>query len=187
MLISDEHFNRAFPSVSGSNVFLVDVKDTASVVKDLQSGMRNYGPEISRATDRLLSFYTVENTYLNIFLMLGALGLLIGTLGLGILIFRITFEQIPEYALLLSLGFSKSSISRMILREKLFLMIFSVFLGLIPAILSGLPTLLSSLYAGLWIWLPAISILVILSGTIFSLIAIRMAFKQNLVQALRNE
>lgn len=187
VLISEEHFNRAFPSVSGSNVFLVDVKDTASVVSDLQSGMHNYGPEISRATDRLLSFYTVENTYLNIFLMLGALGLLIGTLGLGILIFRITFEQIPEYALLLSLGFSKASIQRLVMREKFFLMIVSVLIGLIPAVLSGLPTLLSSLYAGLWIWLPAISVLVILSGTIFSLIAIRMAFKQNLVGALRNE
>ena len=82
VLIAEDHFNRAFPSVSGSNLFLVDVPDTTSVVADLQSGMRNYGPEISRTTDRLLSFYTIENTYLNIFLMLGALGLLIGTLGL---------------------------------------------------------------------------------------------------------
>jgi len=53
--------------------------------------------------------------------------------------------------------------------------------------LSGLPTLISSLYASLWIWIPAISVLVILSGTIFSFVAIRMAFKQNLVQGLRNE
>jgi len=187
VLISESHFNRAFPSVSGSNVFLVDVKDTASVVSDFQSGFRNYGPEISRTTDRLLSFYTVENTYLNIFLMLGALGMLIGTLGLGILIFRITFEQIPEYALLLSLGFSKASIQRMVLREKFFLMLVAVLVGLIPAVLSGLPALLSPLYAGLWIWLPAISILVILSGTVCSLIAIRLVFKQNLVGALRSE
>lgn len=187
VIIAEDHFNRAFPSVSGSNVFLIDVPDTTSVASDLQTGMRNYGPEISRATDRLLSFYTVENTYLNIFLMLGALGLLIGTLGLGILIFRITFEQIPEYALLLSLGFSKPIIQRMVMREKLFLMIVSVFIGLIPAVLSGLPTLISSLYASLWIWLPAISVLVILSGAVFSFVAIRMAFKQNLVQGLRNE
>ena len=187
VLIAEDHFNRAFPSVSGSNVFLIDMPDTTSIASDLQTGMRNYGPEISRTTDRLLSFYTIENTYLNIFLMLGALGLLIGTLGLGILIFRITFEQIPEYALLLSLGFSKSIIQRMVMREKLFLMTFSVLIGLIPAVLSGLPTLISSLYASLWIWLPAISVLVILSGTIFSFVAIRMAFKQNLVQALRNE
>jgi hypothetical protein len=187
VIIAEDHFNRAFPSVNGSNVFLIDVPDTTSVVNDLQSGMRNYGPEIVRTTDRLMSFYTIENTYLNIFLMLGALGLLIGTLGLGILIFRITFEQIPEYALLLSLGFSKFIIKRMVMREKLFLMIVAVLIGLIPAVLSGLPTLMSSLYNSLWIWLPAISVLVIISGAIFSFVAIRMAFKQNLVQALKNE
>ena len=187
VIIAEDHFNRAFPSVSGSNVFLIDVPDTTSVVADLQTGMRNYGPEISCTTDRLLSFYTVENTYLNIFLMLGALGLLIGTLGLGILIFRITFEQIPEYALLLSLGFSKPIIQRMVMREKLFLMIVSVLIGLIPAVLSALPSLMSSLYSNLWVWLPAISVLVILSGAVFSFVAIRMAFKQDLVQALRNE
>jgi ABC-type antimicrobial peptide transport system permease subunit len=187
VIIAEDHFYRAFPSVSGSNVFLIDAPDSTLTAEDLQTGMRNYGPEISRTTDRLLSFYTVENTYLNIFLMLGALGLLIGTLGLGILIFRITFEQIPEYALLLSLGFSRSIIQRMVMREKLFLMIVSVFIGLIPGVLSGLPTLISSLYASLWIWIPAISVLVILSGAVFSFIAIRMAFKQNLVKALRNE
>jgi len=187
VIIAEDHFNRAFSSVSGSNLFLIDVADTTSVVADLQTGMRNYGPEISLTTDRLLSFYTIENTYLNIFLMLGALGLLIGTLGLGILIFRITFEQIPEFALLLSLGFSKPVIKLTVMFEKFFLMLVSVFLGLIPAVLSGLPTLMSSLYASLWLWLPAIFVLVILSGTIFSFLAVRMAFKQNLVQALRNE
>ncbi len=187
VIIADDHFNRAFPSVSGSTIFLIGDLKNSMKAEDLQTGMRNYGPEIVRTTDRLLSFYTIENTYLNIFLMLGALGLLIGTLGLGILIFRITFEQIPEYALLLSLGFSKSIIQRMVMREKLFLMIVSVLIGLIPAVLSGLPTLMSSLYNSLWIWLPAISVLVILSGSIFSLVAIRMAFKQNLVHALRNE
>ena len=187
VIIAENHFNRAFPSVSGSNIFLIDVPDTSSVVADLETGMRNYGPEISRTTDRLLSFYTIENTYLNIFLMLGALGLLIGTLGLGILIFRITFEQIPEYALLLSLGFRKSVIFRMVMSEKLFLMIISFLIGLIPAVLSALPSLISTLYGNLWIWLPAISVLVILSGTIFNFVAIRMAFRQNLVQALRNE
>jgi len=66
-------------------------------------------------------------------------------------------------------------------------MIVSMLIALIPAVLSALPTLISSLYASLWIWLPAISVLVILSGAIFSLVAIRMALRQNLVMALRNE
>ena len=53
VIIAENHFNRAFPSVSGSNIFLIDVKDTTSVAKvanDLQTGMRNYGPEINRTT-----------------------------------------------------------------------------------------------------------------------------------------
>ena len=119
--------------------------------------------------------------------MLGALGLLIGTVGLGILIFRIKFEQIPEYALLLSLGYPKRTIQRMVMREKLFLMVVSVVIGIVPSVLAALPSLLSALYANLWIWLPVISGLVILSGMLFSVVAIRMAFRQNLVQALRND
>ncbi|HEY3371670.1 MAG TPA: ABC transporter permease [Prolixibacteraceae bacterium] len=187
VIISEDHFVQAFPSVSGSNLFLLDAPTSSLNSRDLQNSWRNYGPEISSTTARLLAFYQIENTYLNIFLMLGALGLLIGTLGFGILIFRITFEQIPEYALLLSVGFKKSTILRLVMNEKLFLMFVSVLIGLIPAVLSALPSLISSLYFNLWIWIPAISVLVILSGVLFSAVAIRMAFRQNLVESLRNE
>jgi ABC-type antimicrobial peptide transport system permease subunit len=187
VIISEDHFVQAFPSVSGSSLFLLNAPDSLLKTEDLQNSWRNYGPEITSTANRLLAFYQIENTYLNIFLMLGALGLLIGTLGFGILIFRITFEQIPEYALLLSLGFKKSIILRLVLTEKLFLMVVSVLIGLIPAVLSALPSLISTIYSNLWIWIPAISLLVILSGIFFSFVAIRMALKQNLVQSLRNE
>ncbi|MFA5326976.1 MAG: ABC transporter permease [Prolixibacteraceae bacterium] len=187
VIIAENHFTIAFPSVSGSTVFLMDDKATPIESSDLLNDMRNYGPEITTTGDRLLNFYTIENTYLNIFLMLGALGLLIGTIGLGILIFRITFEQIPEYALLLSLGYSKRTIQRMVIREKLFLMVVSVAIGIVPSVLAALPSLMSALYSNLWIWLPIISLLVILSGLLFNFVAIRMAFRQNLVKALRNE
>lgn len=187
VLIAEDHFLQAFPSVSGSNIFLIDTPDSILPVENIQSGWRNYGPEISRTTDRLLAFYQVENTYLNIFLMLGALGLLIGTIGLGILIFRITFEQIPEYALMRSIGFDKTHLYRLLLTEKLFLMLIAVVIGIIPSILSGLPSLMSSIYSGLWVWLPAIALLVIISGTICSIVAIHLALKSDLIQALRNE
>jgi len=61
-------------------------------------------------------------------------------------------------------------------------MLVSVLIGLIPAVLSALPSLMSSLYANLWIWLPAISVLVILSDATFSFVAIRLALRQNLVR-----
>lgn len=187
VIIGEDHFVKAFPSVSGSGVFLIDAPDSTVTTETIQNGWRNYGPQITRTTDRLLAFYQIENTYLNIFLMLGALGLLIGTIGLGILIFRITFEQIHEYALMRSIGFQKSGIYSLLLKEKLFLMIVSVLIGIVPAILSGLPSLMSSLYAGLWIWLPIIALLVIISGTLWTILAVRIVLKRDLIQALRNE
>jgi ABC-type antimicrobial peptide transport system permease subunit len=187
VIISDRHFNQAFPDISGSNIFLVDVADTSSVARNFKEGFRAYGADISSCTDRLMAFYTVENTYLNIFLMLGSLGLIIGTLGLGILIFRITYEQIPEYAILLALGYRKQTITGIVVREKIVLMIISILIGLIPAILNALPTLLSPVYSGIWLWLPSIAVLVFMSGTIFSFLAISFAFRPNLIEALKNE
>ncbi len=187
VIIAEKHFAEAFPTVSGSTLFLIDLPEKATNLEDLRNGWRIFGPEIVRTSDRLLAFYSVESTYLNIFLMLGAIALLIGTVGLGILLYRITLEQIPEYALLISLGYKKSLIIKLVMIERLFLIVLSVVAGIVPAVLSGLPTLTSSLYANLWIWLPIISGLVLLSGLTGSYLAIRMAIRQNLLVALRNE
>ncbi len=186
VLIDARFFNQNFPSVSGSGLFLADAPETISA-EELAESLRNYGPEVVRSTDRLLSFYQVENTYLNIFLMLGALGLLIGTIGLGVLIFRTTFEQVPQFALLQSVGFSKTKIYRLVVGEKLLVVAVAVLIGLIPAFLSGLPTLFSPLYAGLWNWLWVIPLLVILSGAICTLVAVWSALQKDLVGTLRNE
>ena len=187
VIIAEDFFTKAFPSVSGANLFLVQAQLNPSTKKEFEDGWRHYGAEITATTDRLQKFDTIENTYLNIFLMLGALGLLIGTIGLGILIFRITLEQVPEYALLLSIGFRKSAIFTMLLTEKLVLIAAAIFAGLLPAAISALPILLSSQHATLWIWLPAIAMLVFSSGLVCSFIAIKLALKQNLIVSLRNE
>lgn len=187
VIIADKHFIKAFPSISGSNIFLADAADSVLNSENLFESFRNYGPEITKTQDKLLSFYTVENTYLNIFLMLGALGLIIGTVGYGILIFRITFEKTSEYAVLLSLGFKKSAVIRIAMVEKLYVLLFSVTIGIIPAVLSGLPTLMSELYGSLWIWIPLISVIVVSCGLAFSFIAVKLVFSKNLVQALRND
>ncbi|MEI7422983.1 MAG: ABC transporter permease [Prolixibacteraceae bacterium] len=187
IIIAEDNFFKAFPSVSGANLFLVQAQLNPAAKKEFEEGWRHYGAGISGTRERLDSFNSIENTYLNIFLMLGTLGLLIGTIGLGILIFRITLEQIPEYALLLSVGFRKSRILRMLLTEKLTLIAGSVLAGMLPAAVSALPILISSQHNSLWIWLPAIAFLVILSGLLCSFFSIRLALKQNLIASLRGE
>jgi hypothetical protein len=187
VIIAEKHFAEAFPSIGGSTLFLIDLHEKATNPEDLKSSWRTFGPEITKTSDRLLTFYSVESTYLNIFLMLGAIALLIGTVGLGILLYRITLEQIPEYALLVSIGYKKSLIIQLVMIERLFLIMLSLVAGIVPAVLSGLPTLTSSLYADLWIWLPIISVLVLLSGHAGSYLAIRMAINQNLLVSIRND
>jgi hypothetical protein len=184
IIVSEEVFVKAFPTVSGATVFLVNDPENTINYDDFKSEWRRFGSEITGTTDRLQNFNRIENTYLNIFLMLGALGLLIGTAGLGIIIFRTTFEQIPEYALLLSVGFEKSFIVRMLYTEKLLMILAAVLTGAIPATVSAIPVLLSQHQSNLWIWLPAVTLLVLVSGYISVSMAVRLALKNNLIRSL---
>lgn len=185
ILIADSLFLQHFPSVSGSSVFLVEGPEEDQ--ENLQAAFRNYGLEISTTKERLLLFYQVENTYLNIFLMLGALGLLIGTAGLGIIIFRSIYESRTQFALLEATGFRKHNIRQFILRGHLVLVFVSLVLGIIPAILSALPSLISSLYAGLLYWSLLIFVILLLSAWLWVFIGNRLAIRGNLYETLRNE
>jgi putative ABC transport system permease protein len=77
-------------------------------------------------------------------------------------------------------------VNEILKNEKLLLMVVSTLIGLIPAVLSVLPILMSSLYFNIRIWLPGISVLVILSGALFSFVAIRMAFRQSFYSTMRS-
>ena len=187
VLIAEEFFVKAFPSVSGANLFLVQAAINKDNTQNFREGWRHYGAEITNTADRLRSFNQIENTYLNIFLLLGALGLLIGTFGLGILIFRTILEQISEFGLLQSIGFQRSKILRILFIEKMLLIITAVVVAVIPAIISALPLLSSAAHSNLWIWLPSVSMLVIGSGLLFCLLAIRIAFRINPIASLRGE
>ena len=185
ILIADSLFYANFPSVSGSQVFLVQAPESEE--ENLRSAFRNYGLEIMPAKERLLLFYQIENTYLNIFLMLGALGLLIGTVGLGIIIFRSIYENRSQFALLEATGFRKQKIRGMTLRGYMQLVLLSLIIGLIPSILSALPSLRSSLYFGLIYWGLAIFVLVFASAWLWVFTGNRLAMKGNLYEALRND
>ncbi|MGQ7869552.1 FtsX-like permease family protein [Sunxiuqinia sp. sy24] len=185
ILIADSLFYTNFPSVSGSKVFLIDASTNEE--ERLRSAFRNYGLEITPAKERLLLFYQIENTYLNIFLMLGALGLLIGTIGLGIIIFRSIYESRSQLALLEATGFRKQTIREMILWTNLLLVLLSLILGLIPALLSALPSLLSALYSALVVWSLAIFLIVLASAWLWVFIGNRLAMRGHLYETLRND
>src|SRR2546425_885221 len=69
------------------------------------------------ATRRLAAFNAVQNTYLNTFQVLGGLGLLLGSMGLGVVVLRNVLERRSELGLLQAVGFTRRSIRWLVLSE----------------------------------------------------------------------
>ncbi len=145
VLISDPNFLKNFPTKSGSNLFLIDVaKETAKATgEELQSIFRDYGWEMTNAVQRLMEFNSVTNTYLSIFLALGALGLILGTVGVAVVLARTIIERKKELAMMQSLGFTQRQIMGLLIREYTRLLIWGILIGFIAAIVAVFPNFLT--------------------------------------------
>ncbi|WP_340110847.1 FtsX-like permease family protein [Maribellus mangrovi] len=146
VLISNQQFLRNYPSSSGSNVFLVDGdrENEQAIGDELQSVFRDYGWEMELAAKRLVEFYSVTNTYLSIFLALGTLGLILGTIGLAVILARTILERRRELAMLQAIGFRINTIFRMLVDEYLTLLLTGVIIGFATAVIATLPSFLST-------------------------------------------
>lgn len=142
IIIDSKFLLNHFPEVTGNKFFLFDV-DTAnaqSLKEELSFAFRDFGWQTTRTSERLAEFKSVENTYLTMFLMLGGLGLIIGSIGISIVIARNMRERKKELALLLSVGYSRNEIIKLIFRENLSLLMVGVFSGVTLALFSTLPS-----------------------------------------------
>ena len=146
VIISNNHYLKNYPSSSGSNIFLVggDPENEAAIGDELQSVFRDYGWEMESAAKRLVEFYSVTNTYLSIFLALGALGLILGTIGLAVILARTILERRREIALMQAIGFTKTTIFKLLVNGYLLLLLSGVLLGFITAVVATLPAFLST-------------------------------------------
>ena len=145
LMIDEAAFVQRFPGESGYRMFLVDApsKDRAVVSKILTRMLQDRGLELTPAVDRLNAFNAVQNTYLNTFQMLGALGLLLGSAGLGVVVLRNVLERRGELAVLLAVGFRPRALRRLVLWEHAALQGLGLWLGMFSACLAVLPVLLS--------------------------------------------
>ena len=189
LLIDERAFLRLYPSEPGYRMFLVDAPferaDETSTV--LTRGLRSAGVEFTSAADRLNAFNAVQNTYLGTFQLLGGLGLILGSIGLGILVLRNVLERRGELALLLAVGFRRSAVRRMVMAEHSGLLAAGLALGTLAAALAVLPNLLSPTaqvpYLGLALTLGG----VLLSGLVWTWLASATALRGRLLDGLRNE
>ncbi|MCB0588004.1 MAG: FtsX-like permease family protein, partial [Phaeodactylibacter sp.] len=190
VLISQDNFLRHFPSVSGSNVFLIDGKaeQKAAIQQELQQSFRDYGWTMQEAAARLAEFNSVENTYLSIFMALGGLGLIIGTIGLAIVLARNLLNRRNELGLLQALGFPKALILRVIVLEHLYLLLMGVGIGLATSLLATLPAWLNPHIEGAPWSITLLLSLIFANGVLWIvLITRRFLDRDEVVKALRSE
>ena len=189
LLISEPNFIERFPSVAGYRAFLVDAPAgrTEAVAQLLTGQLQDKGLEMQPAWQRLADFMAVENTYLGIFQALGGLGLLLGSLGLGIVVLRNVLERRNELALMQAVGFRPSQLQRLVLSEHWLLVVLGLVIGLGAALLAVSPAL--SLTIGVApsgttsLTLVALAV----AGIFWCWLATRAALRGPLLDALRKE
>ena len=189
LIIDEADFLKRFPSESGYRMFLVDAPSNTAlqVSATLSRAMQDVGLELTPAAQRLAQFNAVQNTYLGTFQVLGGLGLLLGSVGLGIVVLRNVLERRGELAAMMALGFRKSQLQRLLLMENGALLLAGLALGTLAAAVAVLPAMLSPSgqlpYASLAITLAA----VLVNGALWTWAATRFAVRGDLLKALRNE
>jgi ABC-type antimicrobial peptide transport system permease subunit len=145
------------------------------------------GLELTPAIDKLNAFNAVQNTYLSTFQILGGLGLLLGSAGLGIIVLRNVFERRGELGLLLAVGFQRRALQKLVLVEHGALLATGIAIGVVSAAVVVLPALVSPgaplPYGSLAVTLGAVC----LNGLIWTWLATRFALRGDLLEALRNE
>lgn len=189
LLVDEQAFVRRFPSVSGYRMFLIDAPSdrVSEVSSNLTRALSDYGMELTPASQRLAAFNAVQNTYLGTFQILGGLGLVLGSAGLGVVVLRHVLARRSELALLLAVGFRRNRLERLVLTEHAFLLLTGLFCGVAAAAVAVLPAILTPGGAK-----PGASLAITLAavcahGLFWTWLATRWAVRGRLPEALRQE
>ncbi|MBN1806712.1 MAG: ABC transporter permease [Sedimentisphaerales bacterium] len=189
LIISEDEFIKRFPSADGYRLLLIDTPpEKTEAVSDLLSArLRDYGLTLTPTVQRLAEFGAVENTYLSIFQLLGGLGLILGSFGLGLVVLRNVLDRRGELAMLQAVGFDKAALKRMIFYEHSGLMLDGLGCGVTAALVAVGPALKSPgtqvPYFSLILTVAVITVI----GLIWIRIAAAFALGGKMLEALRNE
>ncbi|NOR67661.1 MAG: FtsX-like permease family protein, partial [Woeseiaceae bacterium] len=189
LLIAEDRFVERFPSEAGYRALLIDTpaEKVDAVADHLSARLTDFGLGLTTTKQRLAAFGEIENTYLSIFQILGGLGLILGSVGVGLVVLRNMLERRNELAMLRAVGFNKAVLRRMVFYEHSGLMLGGLACGVIAALVAAGPALrtpgASVPYVSLTLTVAGIA----LSGIVWIWIATTFALSGGMLDALRNE
>jgi putative ABC transport system permease protein len=189
MIISEKDYLSKYPDAAGYRLFLIDAKpeQSAEIAAHLTRQLEQRGLALEPTRQRLELFLSVQNTYIGIFTVLGGLGVLLGTAGIGVLIARHVLERRGELGLMQALGFRAAALRGMIMGEHSVLLVLGVILGVATAALAVLPQLIARGGDLPVVFLVELIVAVLAFGLIVCAIAVATAVRGSLTDSIRRE
>ena len=187
LLVAEDRFLEHFPSKSGYRAFLVDApwERAEAVSRTLEATLAPFGFDATTTRAKLEAFKVVEHTYMATFEVLGGFGLLLGTIGLGIVLVRNVIERRGELATLRAFGFRRGSLGWLVLAENAFLLAVGLLIGAGAALLGVAPRL-AQIHTS-WGGLVGTFVLIAAVGMLASIVAVSGALRTPLLPALKAE
>jgi len=190
VLVSAARFSEKFPSEEGYRAFLADVPEGADPVEAarlLGTRMARAGLDAVPAAQRLVEFYSVESTYLSMFMALGGFGLLLGTAGMGVVVLRNVLERRRELSAMRCMGFMRGDLVRMLLIEHAALLAAGVAIGAASSLAAVWPNV-----SGGESWAQGGRIVLFLAGILVSgllwiALSARIGLRGDMLAGLRDE
>jgi putative ABC transport system permease protein len=188
-IMAESQFLRVFPA-QGYGLLLVDVPGAQAVatVSAIEDALTDFGADARLTRERLDEYHRVENTYLSTFQTLGALGLLLGTVGVAAVLLRNVLERRRELALLGAVGYGPPHFLLMAFVENVLVVAGGLLIGGACAWVAIAPALVQRGAAvpvgpGGLLLLAA----VLVTGLVSALVATRATVATPLLESLRSE
>lgn len=190
LLIGERDFERLFPNVSGYQYFLLQTNpdvELAEAERRLENRLSDAGLDLQQTGPLLKSLLEVQNNYIAAFQALGALGLVLGTLGLATVQLRGVLERRSELALMRAAGYRRMRLAMMVLLEHLLLLGLGLGIGVFAASLSVAPHVYVGGANPQWNQLAIMLAAIVLVGVASGFFAVRGVLNAPLLGALRGE
>ena len=153
----------------------------------LRWALGDYGVEVRSTREILQSFLGVQNAYLAMFLALGGVGLMLGTVGLAVILLRSALERRGQLALLMATGLSRGQLARLLLLENGGLLVLGLVWGALAALVAVAPQLASATASVNWTALVVVLTGIALTGLVTCLAAVGSVVRGRLLEGLRQE
>ncbi len=188
LIISESNFMKYFPSQSGYRYFLIKTPPQlwGETAKILEKTLDDYGFDVTLASERLSNYQGVTNAYISTFQSLGGFGVIIGTFGLALVLFRNIIARRGELATLRAFGFRRQLLLRMLLIESSFLLVIGMFIGSVAGFVSVLGTQ-GYFPAFPWRSLTITLLLIAGFGIMANAVAVSVALRSPLLETLKKD